>query len=280
MLSARVGSWGDSANRMWSHFVLAALALVVMTAVLAVRDEGSAVRATSRRSLVGRPVVAGVVGLVVIAGVLAAWRPTYLGPPSPGGSIVLLDAPAPDATVVPVELTEGSRVEADVVVRPLELPDDARDVAVCATFRLTGLGRIVTGRTRVGLTGPSGTVVRESGEFARAGEWTEEVCLAVPASQEPTTSVVASAEGDSRGTVGGAAVLLTRPDGVPVERLEVRYVAASEDPRGPVQRLASTVLRIAIRGGPLAVALLTAVGLGLLLAPDGARRRDRDAAHR
>ena len=279
VLSTRVGSWGDSANRMWSHFVLAALALLVMTAVLAFRDGGSTARPISSRTVVARRVAAGVVGLVIVAGVLAAWRPAYLGPASPGGSIVLLDVPSADEPVVPVELTEGSRVEADLVVRPLGLPDDVQDVAICATFRLSDVGRIVTGRTRVGLSGPSGTVVRKPGEFARAGEWAEELCLAVPASQEPPTSVLAWAEGDSRGTVGGAAVLLTRPSGVPVERLEVRYVAASDDPRGVLQRLASTALRIAIRGGPLAVALLTAVGLGLVLAPDGVRLRDRDGAH-
>ena len=284
-LGARVGSWGDSSNRMWSHFLLVALALVAVELLrAATREEPDTPGAPDRSARTGATrwpeVGAAVLALAAIVVTLVTWRPTYLGPSSPGSVVGIAGATDPDVAVpeaVPgTELTEGVREEATVTVPPVALPEDARDVTLCATFRFTDLDRIVTGRTLVGLATSEGTVTVEFDEFAWAGERTEVLCLDGPGVDEGPTTLTAWAEGRAGATAGTAAVLLVRPsDGIgPLDTVEVRYVAASEDPRGVLQRLVSSGLRLAIRGGPLAVIVLTVVGLLLLLAPVRAGRQD------
>ena len=267
VLGARVGSWGDSANRMWSHFALVALALVVTTLVLALRDESDAdTPRTSREEGPphARTITAALTGGLVLLVALGAWQPTYLGPTSPGSTVAVVAAPDAAALVAGPELTEGVRTQAQVTLPRVALPDDADDVVVCAAFRTTDLGRIVTGMTRVGLSGPSGTSTLTFDEFAWSGERVDEVCVPDPGVSAAATTLTVWAEGGDRASAGDAAVLLARPDGVPAEAIEVRYVAASEDPRGVPVRLASRALRWGIESGPALVALLLASGTALL----------------
>ena len=263
VVGARVGSWGDSTNRMWSHFVLVAVALVVTTAVLAMSGDEVRTPPHASRARHVRAVAAVLAGGVMIAVTLTAWMPTYLGPSSPGSTRVILAVPGPGETVIGPELTEGIRVEKQVRIPRVVLPDDASDITVCATFRTTDLGRIVTGTTGIGLGGPSGASSRAFDEFAWSGERVDEVCLPDPGVGRAPMTYTVWAEGGASATRGDAAVLLTRADGSPTDAIEVRYVAASEDPRGAPIRLASTLLRRGIDVGPLAVAVLLALGLML-----------------
>lgn len=284
-VGARVGSWGDSANRMWSHFVLVALALVVLTAVLAVcRPAADApIRRGPHRGVVGQTVVVGMVGLALVALALTSWRPGYLGPPSPGSVATLLAAPDAGDVVRGPELTTGTRLEATVTVPRIELPDDATDVTLCATVRLTDLDRIVTGQTRLRLEGPMETVRLEFDEFAWSGTRIEELCIEDPGVAAGSVDVTVVASGGAGATAGEAAVLLlvpgpTRASLAPIDALEVRYVAASEDPRGPLRAAVSTVIRWVVRNGPVVVVGL--LGLAALTAATLRPPRPADASDR
>jgi hypothetical protein len=192
---------------------------------------------------------------------------------APATTITIVAAEAGDADVPGAELVAGVRRELTLTITPINLPDDAQDVAVCARFRFTDLGRIVTARTIVGLASLDASVTREFEEFAWAGERVEELCLEGRDLPELPATVVAWAEGGAEASAGSAALSVFGGSSEPVEHVVVRYVARSEDVRSPLVSAASVVLRLAIGSGPWAVAGLGALGL-LLLVPRPRVRTD------
>ena len=260
----RIGSWGSSANRMWTHFAVVAVALLVMTLVAAIQRRGPV---RPRRV----PVVASAgAGLAGVAVVLQVWSPTYLGPIGPESVRVLAErtehVPGP-------ELTGDTRIERTVEVPGVAVPPDATDVAVCVEYRFTDLGRVNWGTTRFGLDGLGRQVADSFGEMAWSGERQRTVCLPTPEIAEGPVSLVAWLGADERALPGSSAAVVIGRDGDPVARVDVRYVAPSEDPRPFVMRIVSRVLRWAMQGGPAVFTLLFAASLTLLL-----RRRDGDVA--
>jgi hypothetical protein len=282
-LGARIGSWGDSANRMWVHFVLVALAYVAMTAVVALRGDGSEQEGAGTPSDIPdgahdratglRPVAVLLVGGAVLAMLLPAWSPTYLGPVAPATTVSIVQVDPGDAGVPGTELVAGVRRESRLTTPALDLPDDARDVTVCARLRFTDLGRIVTTTTHVGLEVSGATVRRTFSEFAWSGEWIEELCVDAPDLSERPAEVLVWAEGGDDATAGESAVIMAGGELQPVDAIEVRYVSLSEDERSVSRRVVSIVLRAAIGSGPWLVAGFGMLGLFLLLS--GSSRANR-----
>ncbi len=265
--SARVGSWGDSANRMWTHFAAVGVALLVITVVAAI-DQARAVAPPATRSV---PVVmAALAGLVAVGIVLHGWTPRYLGPAAPETILVVAerdeDFPGP-------ELTGETRIEQVVEVPRVVLPFDASSVAVCVEYRFTDLGRVNWGTTRFGLDGAERSVSGSFGEMAWSGERERTVCLPAPQLSEQPMFLKAWLEADGRALPGSSAAVLVGGDGDPVARVEVRYVAPSEDSRSSIMQIVSRVIRWAMQAGPAVITLLFAASLALLL-----RRRPESAA--
>ena len=261
---ARIGSWGDSTNRMWVHFAPAALALLVM--VIAVATAGPQQvptgRSTAARSaLAVRDVPVLIVGGAALLMVLSIWRPTYLGPVAPGSTLVL-EQRQPD--VAGPELTSTTRYEHPFTVAAPGLPADADDLQVCVEYAFTDLGRTNWGLTVFGLTGPDGGATDGFGEFAWSGERRATVCLPVDDLTSPI-EVVAWLTGGRGALPGSAPAALVDAVGDPVGRLSVVYVASSEDRRSLPMQLLSRSVRMLMRFGPALVALLLTVGLALIL---------------
>jgi hypothetical protein len=256
---ARIGSWGDSTNRMWVHFAPAALALLVMVvAVLTARTTSG--RSLRHRSQPGaRDVPVLVLGVLALISVLNIWRPTYLGPAAPGTSIVLEERTLDD---VGPELTGDTRYEWPFSVPAVALPEDAFDRQVCVTHAFTDLGRTSWGSTVFGLIGPDGDVSDDFGEMAWSGGREVIVCLPVERLTEPI-EVVAWLTGGSDALAGSAPAVLVHTDGDPVGSLIVRYVAFSEDRRSVPVQLASRIIRVMMRLGPAVVVTLLSVGTAL-----------------
>ncbi len=251
----RIGSWGSSANRMWTHFALVAVALLVMTLVAATERPRPAPRPAT---LLG----ATALGLAGIAVVLQTWSPNHLGPIAPGSVQVVTER---DELATGPELTGDTRIERPIRLARTDLPADATDIAVCVEYRFTDLGRVNWGTTRFGLDGPDAQVSESFGEMAWSGERQRTVCLPTPELSERSVSLVAWLGADERAQPGSSAAVLVDPDGEPVARVEVRYVATSEDTRPFVMRFFSRVIRWAMQAGPAVITCLFAVSLALLL---------------
>lgn len=261
---ARVGSWGDSVNRMWAHFVPVAVALVVLV-VVAVLD-----RPARPRGRLGRGgVVAAGVGALALWPILSAWSPTYLGPVAPGIVRVVEErAVGPSA----LELVDGVGTGSSLRVGPVALPEDATDVATCVTHRFTDLGRVSWGTVRLELEGPAGRTEERFGEMAWSGARTRLMCVPTPTVDRAVVELTASVSGEGRARPGSAAGVLLAADGGPVARVEVHAVSRSEDPRSPALWLLSRIVRSTMRAGPTAVTVLSALGFASLLL-----RRPEDA---
>ena len=252
----RIGSWGSSANRMWTHFAAVAVALLVMTLVVAMQRRGP-VRP--------RPVVVAAsagAGLAAVVVVLQIWSPTYLGPVGPESVRGVYERAA---HVPGPELTGDTRIERTVEVPRVAVPQDATDVAVCVEYRFTDLGRVNWGTTRFGLDGLVRQVSDSFGEMAWSGERQRTVCLPAPEVADGPVTLIAWLGADERALAGSSAAVLVGPDGDPAARVDVRYVAPSEDPRPFVMRTLSRVIRFAMQVGPAAFAVLFAASLALLL---------------
>jgi len=256
---ARIGSWGDSANRMWTHFTLVVLALLIMAIVVALQRTAQVGAERTPRATVRLATLVAVVG-ASIGVVLAAWQPAYLGPIAPGAVRVLEQRET--ATAGP-ELTGDTRIERIVQVPRVELPGDASDVAVCVEYRFADLGRVNWGTTRFGIDGPRGAVRDDFGEMAWSGERIRAVCLPDSALGREPVTVTAWLGGDARAVPGSSAAILTDAGGDPVASVELHYVAPSEDPRPVVMRTVSRLIRWSMQAGPAAIAFL--LGAGLLL---------------
>ena len=264
--SARVGSWGDSANRMWVHFVLVLAALVIMA--LVPRDRDGEVTAARRGPVLrGGLRIAAIVGVLVV---LAGWSPTYLGPDGPGTVRPIVQRTLDAGTV---ELVRGTVVEEEIRVATEPLPPDTTDVQVCAVFRFDDLGRVSWGAVSYGLIGPAGEEIRRFGPHPWSGLREEILCLDVRELRDGPVRLAARVTGG--GAQGRAPGVAIDRDGNVVAELDVRYVAASEDPRPFVMQVVSRTLRIAMRAGPAVVTLMLAASLALMLqrpradAPDG-----------
>ncbi len=280
---ARIGSWGDSANRMWTHFAVVAVAFIVMTVVVASRrpardvtvgtdggprevgsrdggsQDGGSTRGGGRRVLATGAAAAS--GLAAIGVVLATWSPGYLGPAGPQTIEVIEQRDTGTATA---ELTATTRIERDIAVPAIDIPDDAEGLSVCATYRFTDLDRVNWGTTRYGLDGEDASAAGDFGVYAWSGERERTVCLEQPKLREGPSTVTAWVSGDGRALPGSSAAVRTDADGGPVTTLDVRYLAASEDPRSLPMRVASRVLRLAMQAGPAVVTVLLGTGLLLL----------------
>jgi hypothetical protein len=288
--SARIGSWGDSTNRMWVHFAPVALALLVMVIAVATtgprkdaRERAGGPRPGRVRAGIGAgdvPVL--LLGVAALVMVLSIWDPTYLGPVGPASTITLEER---RLEVAGPELTATTRSAWPVTVPAVDLPPDATDRQVCVAYAFTDLGRTNWGLTTFGLsgpegaTGPAGEVRDDFGEFAWSGEREATVCLPVTDLGTPV-ELVAWVSGGRGSEVGSSPAVLIDPSGNPVVRLSVSYVAASEDPRGLPVRIASRAMRTLMRLGPAVVSLLLVVGLALSVtdARRGASRRAAGAA--
>jgi hypothetical protein len=214
--------------------------------------------------------MASLAGLVAVGIVLHGWTPRYLGPAAPETILVVAerdeDFPGP-------ELTGETRIEQVVEVPRVVLPFDASSVAVCVEYRFTDLGRVNWGTTRFGLDGAERSVSGSFGEMAWSGERERTVCLPAPQLSEQPMSLKAWLEADGRALPGSSAAVLVDGDGDPVARVEVRYVAPSEDSRSSIMQIVSRVIRWAMQAGPAVITLLFAASLALLL-----RRRPESAA--
>lgn len=276
--SARSGSWGDSTNRMWIHFAPVAIGLLVMVVAVASggsESDGDGANRSSEntpggpRSSLRSPVVIAVGGLALL-GVLSIWRPAYLGPVAP---VTVLTLEQRDLDRTGPELTGTTLFEHLLRAPEMQLPADASDPQVCVEFAFTDLDRTNWGRTEFALTGPDGAAGGDFGEMAWSGERVGTVCLPVEHLDRPV-DIIASAGGGSDALTGSSAAIRVDDTGSPVGRLEVRYLALSEDPRGAVAQLVSRGVRILMRTGPAVVLVLMAGGLGLVAAGRSRVRRD------
>ncbi len=255
---ARIGSWGDSANRMWTHFVVVAIAFLVMTVVVAVDGRSDDERTGGRRTVLG---IGAASGLAAIGVVLATWSPAYLGPAVPATTEVIEQRDTDGAVT---EMTGDVTLQQDLQVPAIDIPEDAEELSVCVTFRFTDLGRVNWGTTRFGIDGAGIRRSDSFGEMAWSGERERSVCLEDAPLREGPLTVTAWVSADRRAVPGSSAAVRTDADGGPVTSLDVRYLAASEDPRSLPMRVASRVLRLAMQAGPAVVTVLLGAGLLLL----------------
>lgn len=261
--------WGDSVNRMWTHVVLVALLLVIGAALRNVRTDDPQGRSAARGR--GSLALVALAGTVVLVGLW--WEPDHLGPVGPV-AITQLHADD-DAARSPIELLPGpGLVFTQTVPIPagLTLPADTVGAQACVAVTMTDLDRPNAGDYRLHLT--AGDVAEERLRAGRSqgGTSLHTLCVDLPADgalPEQLEVRIAGVSGSPGATVG----LLVAGDGRFVTEARLEVDAASVDPRHPLARVVSRLIRITMTQGPVVV------GLGLLgLAAVERRRTPTDIA--
>ena len=263
-VGASVG-WRDSGNRMWTHFALAMVGLLVMAVAIHTDRRRTSVPVASRTISGG--IVIG--GLAVLLLVLSVWQPAYLGPVGPTSEIEL---EAAGQAVVGPEISDGVILERELVAERLPLPADAQDAALCVSATFVTDGRVVTGDVILSVAGASGQRSIDFGEFAWQGVRERTICipLTVPRDDERDPERFTVRIEGRRGAPGSSAFVLVQQQGADdgwLARAIVSYYSASEDERPFVRRVASIVLRRMVQVAPVLVAALLAAGLGLSSRP-------------
>ncbi len=259
-VGATVG-WRHSGNRMWTHFMLAMIALLIMTVAMLTDRTRPAAPKASRASTAA--ILSG--GLAALLLVLSVWQPAYLGPVGPTSEIELAAA---GPGVVGPELSDGVILERELVTERLPLPADAQDAALCVSATFVTDGRVARGDVILSVAGAAGQRSIDFGEFAWQGVRERTICipLTVPRDDERDLERFTVRIEGRRGAPGSSAFVLVQQQGADdgwLARSTVSYYSPSEDERSFVRRVASVVLRSVVQVAPVLAAVLLAAGLGL-----------------
>lgn len=268
--------WGDSVNRMWTHVVMVVL-LLVIAAVMDVRSKGGGQRGARRR-----PPVSLIAPVAIALVVTAWWQADHLGPLGPVELTTLVAQPPsvtgadPDGASVAVELVGGeTREQVIMLPRTAIVPEDAVWTRICADVALTDFSRPNAGSFLIALDAGQEQVDRLHQGRSQSGGATKSTCVLLDPQRplpDHMTVMVVGVEGRE----GFAAGLLLNPDGSFVTSAALEVDAPSVDPRHPVVRSVSWMIRSAIQWGPGVLAVIAT--LLVFVSAGGARTPRRVGA--